>query len=119
MTAMTYRKGYVLIEQPDEASVEYDTFMCTHCNQIIIVQRKGSTNLWSPPEQIAHIGTAPSERREARRRKRQRGFCFRCMGPTCGHAACARCIPFEARMEAMEGSRRFWDGINLLTGERQ
>jgi len=31
-----------------------------------------------------------------------RGFCVRCMKPTCGGIRCDPCIPFEKRLEMME-----------------
>jgi hypothetical protein len=33
----------------------------------------------------------------------KRGFCTRCLGVTCGCAACDICVPFEEKMEIMEG----------------
>jgi len=33
-----------------------------------------------------------------------RGFCFRCNGPVCG-PGCAECVPMEAMLEIMEGTR--------------
>jgi len=37
----------------------------------------------------------------------RRTFCLRCMAVTCGNPACDPCIPFERKLEAMEG-RRPW-----------
>jgi len=33
---------------------------------------------------------------------RVRGFCTKCMGPTCGSRECDECVPFEKRLEIME-----------------
>jgi len=33
----------------------------------------------------------------------RRGFCLRCMGPTCGAAACDACKPLEVQLLALEG----------------
>lgn len=34
---------------------------------------------------------------------KQRGWCFKCSGPTCGGAACGeRCIPWEIKLEREE-----------------
>jgi hypothetical protein len=37
----------------------------------------------------------------------RRTFCLRCMAVTCGSPVCDPCIPFEIKLEAMEG-RRPW-----------
>lgn len=37
---------------------------------------------------------------------RKRGFCSKCMAPTCGSKNCDTCIPFEKQLEAMEQRRR-------------
>jgi hypothetical protein len=37
----------------------------------------------------------------------RRTFCLRCMAVTCGNPACGPCVPFEIKLEAMEG-RRLW-----------
>lgn len=34
-----------------------------------------------------------------------RGFCLRCMGPTCGTARCDVCVPFERKLELYEQGR--------------
>ena len=31
-----------------------------------------------------------------------RGFCRKCMGPTCGSKSCDTCVPFEKRLEQIE-----------------
>ena len=113
-----YHRGNLIIEHPEMPTQEFDTFMCCHCGGIIVVQPSGSTNLWSPPEEIALIGTAPDPQVEEARQKnkRRRGVCFRCMGITCGREKCAKCIPFEAQLEAIEGTRRFWRQQEILTG---
>lgn len=57
-----------------------ETFTCPHCNGVALMR------------------PAPTE---------MNGFCMRCHGPIC--FACAkdgRCIPFVAKVEAMEGRRR-------------
>ncbi len=33
---------------------------------------------------------------------RKRGFCTKCMGPTCGRRECDECVPLEKRIELME-----------------
>ena len=82
--------GYVCITNADRdgGTIERDAYLCAHCQLICIVQ-PGS--------------------------KKKRGFCFMCMAPTCGRKGCVeRCIPFEARLEAEEGTRRFWKQVDLL-----
>mgnify|MGYP001267728505 CR=1 FL=1 len=37
---------------------------------------------------------------------RQRGWCMRCMGLTCGSKKCRECVPMEAQLEIMEGNKR-------------
>lgn len=53
---------------------EADTLQCVHCQAHWVVQ-PGSG--------------------------RQRGFCMRCMGPTCG-ASCDACVPFERWLDSVE-----------------
>lgn len=63
----------------DGLVTERDTVMCVHCQM--------------------HWQVQPGSGRE-------RGFCLRCMGPTCGKEVCeAGCTPWERLIEAMEGSR--------------
>ena len=33
----------------------------------------------------------------------RRGFCLRCMGPTCGAPECDVCVPLEKQLEIIEG----------------
>lgn len=33
---------------------------------------------------------------------KRRGFCIRCMGPTCGKPSCDTCIPFEKKLDLYE-----------------
>ncbi len=33
---------------------------------------------------------------------RQRGWCMKCNGPTCGGKACQTCVPFDRQMEIAE-----------------
>lgn len=108
----SYHRGNVLITEP-YSNREFDSFLCCHCNSIIIVQPSGSENVWSPSTTIAFIG---QPRKQTKPRSRQRGFCFRCMAPTCGKRKCVRCVPFEAKLEVAEGSRRFWKQLDLVRG---
>ncbi len=39
---------------------------------------------------------------------RQRGFCFRCSGPTCGSGPCRDCLPFEQRLVEIEQRLALW-----------
>lgn len=55
--------------------LERDTLMCVHCGQHYIVQ-PGSG--------------------------KQRGFCTKCMGVTCGRRKCKKCVPLEQFIESLE-----------------
>ena len=101
----SYHRGNVTILDPEAATREFDSFQCKHCNAIIIIQPSKSERVWSPPQEIARIGLPPPPRATG---ERQRGFCFRCMGPTCGKRGCVPCVPFEKRLEEVEGSQRLW-----------
>ena len=73
-------RGYVLITDPDRPDEEHETLMCAHCQKHWIVQ---------PGSGI------------------ERGWCFRCQGPTCGKAACERdCVPWELMLERQEAAAR-------------
>ncbi len=39
---------------------------------------------------------------------RERGFCFRCMGPTCDRNECNRCLPYERQLEIIEQRHRLY-----------
>ena len=82
-----YIGGVVLIDDPDipGGRTEYETYQCCHCNR--------------------HY------RREAG--KGPPAMCLRCNQPTCGEKACDPCIPFEAKLEAMEGRRKFWKQLEI------
>ena len=67
-------KGYVEIITPD-GRTEGETLQCVHCS--------------------FHWVVIPGSGRE-------RGFCFKCMGPTCGKEKCYTCEPFEKQMERIE-----------------
>ncbi len=56
-----------------------DTKQCCHCGQHY-VSVKGSGKI--------------------------RGFCMRCMGPTCGAVSCDTCIPMEKQLEIIERNGR-------------
>lgn len=69
-------KGYIQVVDPEGKTVEGETLMCCHCQMHWIVC----------------LGSG-----------KQRGFCFRCAGPTCGKQQCeVQCIPFERAIEIME-----------------
>lgn len=78
--------GYVIIANAEGPDVEYDTYQCCHCNAHF--QRE--------------VGKGP------------KAMCLMCNDPTCGEKACNPCIPFEAKLEAMEGRRRFWKQMELV-----
>lgn len=81
------RVGYVSISEPNKPLIERDAYRCCHCQTLVIV-KPGSG--------------------------KQRSWCFNCGASTCGSKNCVlRCIPFEARLEAAEGTRRFWKQLEL------
>ena len=48
---------------------------------------------------------------------KRRAFCIRCRAITCGAYACDVCIPIEAKLEHIEGSKTLYDDkINELLG---
>lgn len=67
--------GYLTI-MSEGPLVEADTLQCVHCGKHWIV-RPGSGI--------------------------ERSFCKRCMGVLCGSPECEPCVPFEARLEIVEG----------------
>jgi hypothetical protein len=80
-------KGYAVWSGPDGRPVERDTLQCVHCQ--------------------AHWFVEPGS-------GRRRGFCTRCMGPTCGAAKCDPCAPFLKQLEAMEARNRFAQAAGLV-----
>ena len=79
--------GYAIITGDWGEVKEYDTLTCPHCNGVSII-RPGS-------------GT-------------KRGFCFRCDKPTCGKEPCLNCIPFERKLEEMEGRYRLRKALDRV-----
>lgn len=73
-------KSEIEITEPGKAPIRRSAFGCCHCSRICTV--------------VPGSGI-------------ERGFCFMCMKPTCGQQKCVSCEPFEAKLEAMEGRRRF------------
>ncbi len=88
---MPQAEGYIIVTNADGwgKTEEYDSFMCCHCNRIIIVQ--------------------PGSGKE-------RGYCFNCDDMHCGGEQCWNCRPFEAWLDAMEAThrhtRRLWERIS-------
>ncbi len=71
--------GYILEERDDGRITEHDAMQCVHCQRTWKF-RPGSG--------------------------RQRGWCQRCMGVTCGAVGCMTCLHFEKRVELMERGAR-------------
>jgi hypothetical protein len=46
----------------------------------------------------------------------ERGFCLKCMGPTCGRQMCYECVPQEKWLELMEARGRMEANLRLLRG---
>lgn len=68
--------GYVRSDGPPEVQEEGDTLQCVHCQMHWVVKPGSGT---------------------------QRGFCFKCSGPTCGKQGCMdKCVPWEKMIEEME-----------------
>jgi len=72
------RPNGTLITYGDGPEVHQDTVQCCHC---------GRHWIWLP-------GSG-----------RQRGFCTKCNGITCGNAKCDVCVPAEQQMENLENNR--------------
>jgi len=86
---LRYKGGGVLITDPSAPRlvVERETYQCCHCNAHF----------------LRPLGKGP------------KAMCLMCMLPTCGEKACNPCIPFEAKLEAWEGTRRFWRELEIST----
>ena len=79
--------AYIIITDPEAGTVEHDCYLCCHCQRMVVV--------------VPGSG-------------KQRSWCHMCNAGTCGGPACVKgCVPFEAKLEAMEGTRRFWKNVNL------
>lgn len=72
---------YLVSDEEGRTTAEGETLSCVHCQRTWAIQ-PGSG--------------------------RSRGFCFHCMGPTCGGAGCQTCTPFERRLEIVEQRHRLW-----------
>ena len=80
------RYGWLSISEPGKPTIERDAYLCCHCQTLCVV--------------IPGSG-------------RTRGWCLKCGQPTCGETACGLCVPLEVRLEAEEGTRKQWHGIEL------
>lgn len=78
-TSVLRPHGTVIITDLNGATTQQDTLRCCHCQGIWIVVRGSG---------------------------RRRGFCTKCMGPTCGSEGCHHCVPFEKKLEMIEKSAR-------------
>ncbi len=70
--------GYIQITGLDGNVTERHTLQCVHCGMH-----------WVPEPGSGRV----------------RGFCLRCHGVTCGKPVCDVCLPYEARIELMEGTK--------------
>lgn len=75
------RLGGYLIGTGNFTTIERDTVQCVHCGMHYIVQ-PGSG--------------------------KQRGFCLKCMGATCGQAQCHTCVTIAQRLDMHEAFEREW-----------
>ena len=67
--------GTVCITTPDGGETQHDTLQCAHCGR--------------------HWVVLPGS-------GRVRGFCLKCMKPTCGAPECDACDPVEAKLQRLE-----------------
>lgn len=80
--------GVFLIDHPDGRQENVDTLQCAHCQAV-----------WTPA-----WGSG-----------KQRGWCYRCQGPTCGKERCEKgCAPWERELEAMEARDRLRRAVERL-----
>ena len=79
--------GRIIITEPGMPDIERDAYLCAHCQLMcVVVPGSGKT----------------------------RGFCLLCYSPTCGREECGTtCVPYEAKLEAQEGTRRFYKQTKL------
>lgn len=91
--------GYLIITDPERATVEHDTLRCVHCGSIVIVGRRPVAGVVGDPAKPA--GDAALD---------LGGHCVLCHGPTCNRChAKGTCDPFErklARVERRDALRR-------------
>lgn len=87
MSERAKQQGCLIIIDPSApAAIEYDTFTCSHCNSIAVIDRQ-------KPETLG-------------------GFCRMCMKSICNGCVDAvtkgptGCVPFEKKMEEMERRER-------------
>ncbi len=78
-------KGHIWI-YGDGPTLEYDTFMCVHCQR--------------------HQKVTPGS-------GRKRGWCSNCNGPTCGKKNCDTCIHWEKKLDLSEAGIPVYDLLNL------
>jgi len=67
--------GQIIVVTGDGQDYQRDCLRCVHCQKVWVV-KPGSG--------------------------RRRGFCTKCMGPTCGAHKCEECVPFEKKLDLYE-----------------
>lgn len=72
-----------------EGETNRDTVACVHCR--------------------AHWMVDPGSGRE-------RGYCLKCAGPTCGSPDCYECVPYEAMIEQIEAQARMEANLRAIRG---
>ena len=79
---MRRAQGYLVIVDPNERDpIERDTFTCSHCNTVVVVEFKAA------PEDLG-------------------GFCRMCMKNICKNCLDKGCEPFEKKLLEMEARDR-------------
>lgn len=74
-------QGYSILVDPDAATVEADTFTCSHCNRIVTVKPL------APPSDMG-------------------GWCSVCAQLICDRCVGKGCLPWEKNMERQEARGR-------------
>ena len=81
--------GYLLIATDQGKNIEYDTFICGHCNKIVIVP---------PRSDMSDLG----------------GMCRGCMKLICPKCVDKQtCTPFEKQLEKIEARSRMLRSMGL------
>ncbi|HSZ58591.1 MAG TPA: hypothetical protein VK797_23185 [Tepidisphaeraceae bacterium] len=70
--------GTIIVTDPDAGTIVKDCLRCCHCQAVWVVVRGSG---------------------------KRRGFCTKCMGPTCGSDECMACNPWEKRLERIEAGK--------------
>lgn len=93
-------QGCVTVYTDTGRTIEHDSIICGHCNQIVLVKPGTADTVYYIPQLHGPAKEEPG------------AFCRQCMSSICLRCAAeGRCQPLELRIEQMEARGRFLKAV--------